>query len=127
MSLSMNHLYFQQILPLSYSLVYAKWCLSGFLQVQNRVWFNFASCPSQSCELSVLFSYMLCSHLLGSFTKSSLFLFYCEEQSERFNKSQCQEISPHLIKSSVTPNRIATVSYTLFLICLGNTFSDDTR
>lgn len=62
------------------------------------------------------------------FYKEQSFFFFNVKSSLRGSKSlKCQEISPHLIKSSFTPNRIATVSYRLFLICLENTFSDDAR
>lgn len=54
--------------------------------------------------------------------------FFNVKSSLRVSKSlKRQETSPHLIKSSFTPNRIATVSCRLFLICLENTFSDDAR
>lgn len=110
-----------------YCLIYAKWYLSGILQLQNGAWFTSASCPLHPCVLSVMFSYILCSDLLGIFTKSSHFFFNVKSSLRGSKSLKRQEIIPHLIKSSFTPNRIATVSYRLFLICLENTFSDDAK
>lgn len=79
------------------------------------------------CSFSLVFPCTMLP-LPRKFYKEQSFFFFNVKSSLRGSKSlKCQEISPHLIKSSFTPNRIATVSYRLFLICLENTFSDDAR
>lgn len=127
MSLSTNHLYFQKIFLLSYFPVYTIWYLNRIDEMQNGVYCTFASCPLQlsTCSFSPVFLYTMFPLLRKFYKEQSFFLMWrvvWEVQSLR-----CQEISSHLIKNSFTPNRIATVSYRLFLICLENTFSDDAR
>ena len=126
MSLSTNQLYFQQILLLSYSLVYAKRCQWNSSSAKQSL-VHFCIMPfAMTYAFSPVFLYTMFP-LARKFYKKQSFFFNVKSSLRGSKSLKCQEISPHLIKSSFTPNRIATVSYRLLLIRLENTFSDDAR
>lgn len=129
-SFSTNHLYFSSRNYFYLTLLYilkvsqrnsscSEWSLVHFCIMPFAV-----MCAFSTVSLYTVFP------LARKFYKEqfSVWFFFNVKSSLRGSKSlKRQEISPHLIKSSFTPNRIATVSYRLFLICLENTFSDDAR